>query len=47
MAKTDIVPINLVQTRSELGSMDFQLKEVFEFLVYQRVIVFKRTMNDE
>jgi ubiquinone/menaquinone biosynthesis C-methylase UbiE len=37
----------LVQVRSELEPMGFQLKEVFEFLVYQRVIVFKKTMNDE
>ncbi|HJY85151.1 MAG TPA: methyltransferase [Candidatus Binatia bacterium] len=39
--------LTLVQARSELEPMGFQLKEVFEFLVYQRVIVFKKTMNDE
>jgi ubiquinone/menaquinone biosynthesis C-methylase UbiE len=37
----------LIQVRSELEPMGFQLKEVFEFLGYQRVIVFKKTMNDE
>jgi len=36
----------LVQVRSELEPMGFQLKKVFEFLVYQRVIVFTKK-NDE
>jgi len=39
--------MTLVQVRSELEPMGFRLQEVFEFLVYQRVIVFKKTMNDE
>ena len=39
--------MTLAQVRSELESMGFRLQEVFEFLVYQRVIVFKKTMNDE
>src|SRR5712691_6121645 len=38
--------MTLVQVRSELEPMGFRLQEVFEFLVYQRVIVFKKTMND-
>jgi hypothetical protein len=32
--------MTLVQVRSELEPMGFRLQEVFEFLVYQRVIVF-------
>ena len=37
--------MTLTQARSELESMGFRLHEVFEFLVYQRVMVFVK--NDE
>ena len=36
----------LAQVRSELEPMGFRLREVFEFLVYQRVVVFVKK-NDE
>jgi ubiquinone/menaquinone biosynthesis C-methylase UbiE len=37
--------MTLTQARSELESMGFRLQEVFEFLAYQRILVFVR--NDE
>jgi SAM-dependent methyltransferase len=39
--------MTLTQVRSEIEPMGFELKEVFEFLVQQRVIVLKKTLNDE
>jgi predicted methyltransferase len=39
--------MTLAQVRSEIEPMGFELKEVFEFLVQQRVIVFKKTLNAE
>jgi ubiquinone/menaquinone biosynthesis C-methylase UbiE len=39
--------MTLAQVRAELEPMGFRLQDVFEFLVYQRVIVFKKTLNAE
>ena len=39
--------MTLAQVRAEIEPMGFQVQEVLEFLAYQRVIVFKKTMSDE
>jgi ubiquinone/menaquinone biosynthesis C-methylase UbiE len=39
--------MTLAQVHSEIEPMGFQVQEVFEFLVSQRVIILKKTMNDE
>ena len=39
--------MTLAQVRSEIEPMGFRLQEVFEFLVHQRVIVFKKTIPEE
>jgi predicted methyltransferase len=39
--------MTLAQVRAEVEPMGFRLQEAFEFLPYQRVMVFKKTMNDE